>query len=189
MIRNTEVGRACQWARRADVAPHLAAVLSPDGRGARSRLTVETALAGMLLTSWHAPAMTYENIHRVLTRQIRFEMQWELGVRYRDKQGVERTITRRPIENMVNQIGDRLGFLSGSHPVLDDADRAQRGELLQSVIDRTSTRWPGWSMSVTRSPTPTWLSGAFCGRHRATIRRARCRSSSGYRPRAIRSSS
>jgi hypothetical protein len=123
IIRNSEVRRARQWARRADVAQDLANVLSPDGRGARSPLKVETALTGALLTCWHAPAMTYENIHRVLTQQISLQMQWELGVRYRDKHGV-------------NQLGDRLGFLPGSLPDLTEGQRAQRRELLQSVVDR-----------------------------------------------------
>lgn len=138
MIRDSEVRRVLALVQRADVSDDLRRVLSVDGRGARSPLTVESFLVGGVL-SLHLGPMTYANIHRVLTNEISVDSQRLLGTRYRTRAAglsVERLITRRPIENMLNQLGNRLGHRHTSHPDLSPAQRQERAALLQSVMDR-----------------------------------------------------
>jgi hypothetical protein len=134
MIPDPQVRRALAWARRADVGDDLREVLSSDGRGVHSPLTVETFLAGCLLTLQNNRPLTIANVLRVLTVDISVDMQRLLGSRYGGSS--ELLITRRPLENMLKQLGARLSWLPSSAPELSDQERSRRAALLQSVMDR-----------------------------------------------------
>lgn len=138
MIKNSDVERALSLIERAGVCDELRTVLSPKGNGSKSPLSVEAGLTGTLLTVQNGNALTYANILRTLTEEISLDWQRRLGVRYRPQRipRVERTITRRPIENMFNQIGERLGYLPGSNPDLPPGERKRRANQMQSIIDR-----------------------------------------------------
>jgi hypothetical protein len=139
MITNSQVRRAMAWAHRAEVCDDIRQILSPDGRGAPSPLTVEAFLAGCLLTLQMNRPLTISNITRVLTQNTSIDMQRSLGTRYsvpRESGSIERVITRRPVENMLKQLGIRLSSLPSSAPDIPAEERLRREELLQSLMDR-----------------------------------------------------
>lgn len=139
MIPDRQVRRAVSWAQRADVGDDIRRVLSNDGRGVPSPLTVETLLAGCLLTLQDNRQLTIVNILQTLTVDISIDMQRLLGTRYWKRRGhrmVELVITRRPVENMLRQVGVRLSWLPSSAPDISKKERRRRAELLQLLMDR-----------------------------------------------------
>lgn len=139
MIPDSQVRRAYGWAERADVGDDLRHILSEDGRGVHSPLTAEAFLAGCLLTLQNNRQLTIVHILRTLTVEISIDMQRLLGVRYwkrRGRRAVELCITRRPIENMLRQLGSRLSYLPSSAPDIPEQEKVRRAELLQSLMDR-----------------------------------------------------
>lgn len=84
-------------------------------------------------------SLTYANVLRVLTHQISREWQLTLGTRYVTGSGAgrqERLISRRPIENMLNRIGQGLAHLETATPGLDTKERTYREALLTSITNR-----------------------------------------------------
>ena len=113
----------------------LASGLKRDRRGRPfNTQLLRTLLIGWLLTNQEYATMRIEHVHRVLTRRLDTDTQRRLGVLI-ERDGVEHTISRTPLDAMVRRLDQGLGYGTGTHPDLDDDERQRRYDVMNTFSD------------------------------------------------------
>jgi hypothetical protein len=119
------------------VAEVLQEAIRPSKRGvARVGLTVRLWLALLILAAYGGRA-TIAEMYGIATKGLPREVQWELGIltwEVRKGKNEVRTMTAKQLYTMAEKITEHLD-VDPSNPNLDDADRAERTALLDSIKD------------------------------------------------------
>ncbi len=137
MIPRTELDRAVALVRRSGVHKDLEARLRPDGAGGRPRqLPVDVFLAGVILAAGSRKNLALTNVHALLTGDIARSAQIQYGIRWTDKAGASRCLTLRQVRYLLEALEGKLAATPGRAPDLDDVERAERTDALQSVLDK-----------------------------------------------------
>ncbi|HEU4675330.1 MAG TPA: hypothetical protein VFS29_05050, partial [Motilibacteraceae bacterium] len=132
MIRRCEFARALALIERSGVHTDLEELLRPPGKGGAPRqLRVEVFLAAALTAVHHKKTLSLVNIHQVLTRDLARSYQTALGVRVHGE-----AISIRQVRYLLEAIERKLAHTQGRRPDLADADRAERREALQNIMDK-----------------------------------------------------
>ena len=109
--------------------------LKRDRRGRPFNVTLlRGLLVGWLITNQEHGTMRTDKVHEVLTTRVEPDTQRRLGVLI-ERGGEEQQISRTPIDAMVRRLEDGLGYGEGTHPNLDDDERARRKQVIIDLSD------------------------------------------------------
>jgi hypothetical protein len=137
MIPRTELDRAVELVRRSGVDKDLEARLRPDGAGGRPRqLPVDVFLAGVILAAGSRKNLALTNVHALLTVDLARSAQIQYGIRWTDKTGKQRCLTLRQVRYLLEALEGKLAATPGRAPDLNDFERGERTDALQSVLDK-----------------------------------------------------
>ena len=137
MIPRTELDRAIALVLRSGVHLDLELRLRPDKAGGRPRqLNVEVFLAGIILAASHKKNLALINVHALLTHDISRSAQIHYGIRWTDKHQQKRCLSLRQVRYLLEALEGKLTRNTIRAPKLDDIERAERTDALQSVLDR-----------------------------------------------------
>lgn len=133
MISRAEFERALALVTGSGVHLTLDERLRPTGKGGRPRaLRLDVLLADMVLTTTHHKGLLLTSVHKLLTTELAHSYQRQLGVIRAD--GTKVTI--RQVRYVLDAIEAKYEYTTKSVPDLDIAEREERQESFQEVIDQ-----------------------------------------------------
>lgn len=137
MIRRTVLDRTVALVRKSGVHTDLQNRLRPEGAGGRPRqLDIDVFLSAVILAAGTKKSLALTNVHELLTKDIARSAQIQYGIRWTDTSGARRCLTLRQVRYLLEAIETKLAYTEGRAPKLNNGDRQERQEALQSVMDK-----------------------------------------------------
>jgi len=138
----------------------LADGLQRDHRGRPfNKQLLRTLLIGWLLTNQEQGTMRIKDVHKVLTTRLDRDSQQRLGIVV-SRHGIDQAINRSPLDAMVRRLEDGLGYGTGTHPHLDNAERTRRERVItafsDALLDMFNTGFTSTSYAIDGSGIWTW---------------------------------
>ena len=136
MISQREFERVLTMVRSNGVCHELEAILRPNKNSGRPRqLRVDVFLAGVICTSLRSVPLTLVNVHKTLTKGISISAGLSLGTRSRPSGGgPSEPISIRQVRYILEAVERRLSFGPSCGGGLSDADRRDRAEVFDRIL-------------------------------------------------------
>lgn len=134
MLTHSDVDKALYVVRASGAVALFDAMLPKRKPGRPSGLTNETFLVGSLLTALNGDGMILADIYKILTQQMPFDRQVELGIR--PSISAAPTFSQDSVDRRMSAFLAAMEHGEGSAPQLDESERKTRHWTLLTFFDQ-----------------------------------------------------